>query len=412
MRLSRFATILCAAGIVAFCYTLISRFAYLGKVHITVAWIIAFGCFLAMVISVFCKATLFGAALVADRECSLAERVSTAYELSGREGGIGGEFAVAVINDANAASSRINPQTVVPMRFPRSAAFLAVVMVLTATLAFMPTTYAREQAREDELSASVKRIRIDLSQAAGEIERTGRGNRNTALAEEIRKTKDKLNTADAGSYIRQLSLTLAVKRRKLEEQKAVVGHFKRSRLLSDFAQDLKEGIPAQAEAAARRAGQRLRMNPRPALREDAAQVIRRLLKEMKGNSELRRSLAEAEAALEAGNVGAFEDALARIARQFKSDIDEKALNLAEAVTASARKKLGLQDKPGILVGGEGGEGLPQPMGVETPREYGAALTGSFEPAVPVETANLPERFRPVVRKYFARGMKSNTITRN
>jgi len=409
LRLSRFATISTIAVIVAFCYQIITRFVNLGDVFITIAWIIAAGGLFAAVVSIFRNVSMFRASLAADHRCNLAERVSTAYELSGRESCSDNKFALAVITDANGASSKIDPETAAPFRFPGLFFIQWIILFLMLTTSYMPTTYAQEQARENELQASVRRIRIDLSQAAGEIERAGRGRRNAALAAEIRGTREKLDEKSAESHIRNLSRKLSEKRRSLDEQKAVVRHFKRSRLLAGFAQDLKEGIPSQAESAAKRVGQRLRLNPRQALREDTAAVIKRLLKEMTSDSELRRNLTEAEAALEAGDVEAFEDALARIAGRFKSDIDEKALNLAEAVTAAARQKLGIADGPGILIGGTAAAESGRTEGAYVPLP---APVGEAAPSAPVVTVDIPERFRPVVRKYFARGTKSNTIGRN
>ncbi|MHC4662465.1 MAG: hypothetical protein ACYS8W_12315 [Planctomycetota bacterium] len=404
-RLVRFAWISLIGSCVALCYMVASRFAYFGNPLVTAAIIVGVCIVFGFLVSILFSASLFHAALRTDEKYALNERVSTAYSLLNSMACRNNSFTAAVVNDANSVASGIKPETVAPFRMPPAAMVIGVVFVLIFALSLIPPTYARQREFELERQIAYTRISVYLGQAGEEIRRISPNRSGSVkLAEEAERLAELIRRNPDAAALRELAGKVADMRAKLDEKKRIIRHFEETRLLSDFAQVLKMGIPARSREAADRLGRRLRANPRSALGSDTERAIKRLLGQMKNDSRLRRDLAEAEAALAEGRIGEFEDALARLGGRFMSDIDEQSVSLAEAVVKAADMKLVEAGEPGILVGSP--DSIPRTAKQHVPAapvvHSGAEV---IEPAAPVDTVHIPERFRPVVQKYFARKSK-------
>jgi len=408
-RIRLLAAAACIAGGASFIYVLASRFVALRHAAPVAAYIIAGGLCLGLVISFLRRITAFHAALKADNARSLSELISTALHLTEMPRERQSGFAEAVIARANESARVLDPGRVEPLRFPAAAVALAAIAALTFALALIPPSHAVESGR-DAAKTVFLQIQRDLGQAAAELDRSSRKKPAAAkIAEAVRQAEKLLAEKSDPAALRQLAKTLAEARGRLDERFAVIRHFETSRLLNDLAQNLKMGMPELSEAAADRLAGRLRANPREYLRQDAARTIRRLLEELKKDSEIRRSLAEAEAALENADVSAFENALSKLAKEFTPDLDERSVSLVEAVLRSAEAKLGEGAEGGILVGGAG---ISREAAQRSAPVAAAAAKTDATPALPVDAANIPARFRPVVEKYFAVNGKEYTIPEN
>jgi hypothetical protein len=142
-------------------------------------------------------------ARAADRRFGLNERVSTAIELSSSvvPGGAHDELVAAQLADAARHARRIEPRTLVPIPFPRSAwAFLAVV-VLLAGAQFLPATRstASAAAESQQLAPEVREeIVHDLKRAAELLDLDAERNRDPYVRALAQAFEDLARRAEAG----------------------------------------------------------------------------------------------------------------------------------------------------------------------------------------------------------------------
>lgn len=368
---------------------IVSRVIYFPYSSAIVAACAAFGLAAAAVAADRIKVDRFTAAARLDLAEGLKERLSTVTECAGEDGT--GEVMEALLVDAVAAAKDCAPARSLVFRAPYSLPVTLGLAIAVIALVLAPRAFGRS---ESSLPA-IERIALHESiRLNATLRLLDERNIPGEIKNPMKKIKEELENGNISSARQRL----AAFRTRIEEQIAqaeekdgVLDEMRESEALSKLAELLSTSAAPQAvaEEAATRFDENL---------TDIKEAIRDILDRLDKDSELRKEIEEAFEAARENDAQAFAAAMEKLGRKIANLPGAGDLKMARARLESLDQKLS----------GAGDSGTPDTAG---PGRTGAASEGTTAvPEIAAQTAldeamereKVPERFRNLVKVYFAR----------
>lgn len=376
------------ASVCCLAFAVVARLVYVPYFAMAFSTLVAVCLLATMFLARRQGANSFDAAVRLDMAEGLKERLSTLVEVTGKGGS--GEVARALLLDAQTAARDISPRESLVFRAPRTLPITLVLAIAAAAAVLAPRSFAHSE------SALAPVVRIALKEAV-RMDTTARMLDESGAAQDIVKQIEELGRLLRKSDSGSVEVTLqAVRSAQAEVEKnldeaardnAAVDELRNSDMLGEMAGLLDEGAPAQQVSS------------------EAAKVIEgnateaaELLKEVIGklvDSGMREKLKKALKALEERDSKAFAKSMAEFAREARKLAGTEGLEMTRARLAAAAEKLGAAKSPG----------WPAEPSAAGPGKNGGAAPEIGEGTAldeAMEKEQVPERFRNLVRVYFAR----------
>jgi hypothetical protein len=370
----------------------VSRIVYFPYSAAVVAGCGACGLAVSAVLAARVRVDSFTAAARLDLAEGLRERLSTVTECAVRQAS--GEVIEALVADARAKAADCAPSRSLVFQAPRSLPVTLGLAIAVTALVISPRAFGRA---ESSLPA-IERIALHESiRLNATLKLLNERNMPSSITEPMKKLKEDLEEGKVASARLRLAAfrtQLEQEAAQVEQRDAVLEAMRESDALEKLAELLSAG-EAPAEVGAQ-AGTGFEKDP-----SGVKEALQEVLDRLRADSELRKAVEEAFEAAKKRDTDAFVKAMEKLGRKMASLPGAQELKMAGARLESLEQKLG---KPGDPH--RGNPGAPGPAG---PPGEGAAVPEiaaqtALEEAI--EREKVPERFRNLVKVYFARSQEN------
>lgn len=363
----------------------VSRFVYVPYSGAVVACTAAAGALVAAILARRVGVDTFWAAAQLDLAEGLRERLSTLVEVSAKENS--SEVIEALASDAAHAARAAQPQRSLLFYAPRTlpatlAAGIAAVAVIFAT----PLLGRPHSGRSKALRDSIRTIHATASLLA---ERGAPAELTDQLNQLSKKLKE---GADVDLALQPARSCVEEGIEKAKERDELLHALHTSEKLRELTKLLRTN--ATQEEVAREAAAVMEKNA-----PEAAAIIEEVIKRLKSDSKLHEELTKALKAAQERARKAFLDAMEKIRRELATTLDARDLKLAQLRMKSVEKKLGAgkaASHANVYIPGAHANGAAQPDVIPAAASPDSGLDEIME------KEKVPERFKSLVRAYFAR----------
>jgi hypothetical protein len=368
---------------------LVSRIVYFPYSAAVVAACAGCGLTVSAVLAARVSVSSLSAAARLDLAEGLRERLSTVTECAGEDSS--GEVMEALLADAQAAAKNCTPRRSLVFQAPRTLPVTLGLAIAVIALMIAPRAFGRS---ERSLPA-IERIALSESiRLNATLKLLDDRNLPGGIANPMKKLKEDLEGGDihsARQTLVALQSRIEHETGRAEERNAVLDSMRESEALEKLGELLSVKAPPGDIAKEAAAG----LNEDPSRVEEA---LREVLNRLEKDSELRGEVEDALKAARKKDAEAFVKAMEKLGRKMANMPGAKDLKIAGARIKSLNEKLSRAGEPHPPDAGER-EGDTAPPGEMPPVPEIAAQTALEEA---IEREKVPERFRNLVRMYFAR----------
>ncbi len=373
-----------SAGCLSF--AVVSRFVYLPHFAAILAGAAAAGLAGAGLLARRLRVGAFAAAAQLDLAEGLKERLSTVVEVSQKGGS--GEVVNALVADAQVAAREVSPEVSLAFHAPHTLPLTLGFAIVTAALALAPGGFGTAESALPRILQIALKEAVRVNTTADLLEESGApGN----LVRQFRKAGEDLGKGKTESTARALQAVRA-SLADARQRDAAMEAFAGSDVLKKLAEMVSSG--ASAQAVAKEAAVVAENHP-----QEAAALLKDIADRLQKDSRLRESIEDAIKALNERDRKAFARAVEELMREVEKLPDTGQLEMAHRTLQKTADKVGAS-KSGTPTGThrEGAPGMPPGPGNGSRVAVGEGT--ALEEAMKRE--KVPERFRGIVRAYFAR----------
>lgn len=361
-------------------FAVLTRFMYIPNFAIVVSGVAVAGVLAAMALAFRTRVSSFAGAARLDWAENLKERLSTVVEVSEKQ--CSGEIVEALISDAAAAARDALPEKSLVFHAPISLPITLAFTIIALALILAPRSFGTSQAGLSEEARIALEESVRFQSIAGLLEE---GGADSTFVEQVRKVGGDLKRGDVGSA----GLGLAAVRVAAEKQLAdvrgrdsLLRQMQDSAVLKKLAEMISSTVPDDAGA---QADAILDGDTTP-----IAQAMKGIADVLEKDSELLKRLEDVIKTLELKDREAFLEAMKELGNETRRLPGAEELEMTLARTNATAGRLGVGEvAPGAQLAGAGGSSASYSAG-----------DAAIEEAMDRE--EVPERFRGLVKLYFAR----------
>ncbi len=368
---------------------IVSRVIYFPYSSAIVAACAAFGLAAAAAAVGRTKVDGFTAAARLDLAEGLKERLSTVTEYAGVDGT--GEVMEALLADAVAAAKDCAPARSLVFRAPYSLPITLGLAIAVIALVLAPRAFGRSESSLPAIERIALHESIRLNATLRLLDERNVPGEITNPMKKIKEELENGNISSARQRLAAFRINIEEQIAQAEERDGVLDEMRESDTLRKLAELLSAGAAPQAvaEEAAARFEENL-----PGVKE----AIRDVLEKLDKDSELREEIEEAFEAARKNDALAFAKAMEKLGRKTADLPGAGELKMAKARLESLDQKLG--NAGDYTSRSEEGTGRTGAASEGTPTVPEITAQTALDEAM--EREKVPERFRNLVKVYFAR----------